>query len=202
MAAAAGGRPRGAAAPGSAPAATRLWLTGPIALFALLRIPSFLEPHWYTDEAGYVTTARSLLQGRVLYTPGLEQQAAHPPLDGGGGHPALREPARPPSTPSPSSTGLVTLLAVAYRVDRLLGRRRTVVALLVAAVMLGTPLVDAELILPESFLIAPWRGRGDPAHPGHRPDPAAGHCGRWGGGIGGARHRLHRRHWRRPVPSP
>jgi hypothetical protein len=46
----------------------RVWLIGPLALYALLRIPSFLEPHWYTDEAGYVTTARALLQGKVLYS--------------------------------------------------------------------------------------------------------------------------------------
>jgi len=69
MAAAAGGRPGGAA---HLRLGLRLrrgsWLTGPIALFALLRIPSFLEPHWYTDEAGYVTTARSLLEGKVLYS--------------------------------------------------------------------------------------------------------------------------------------
>ena len=46
----------------------RIWLIGPLVLYGLLRIPSFLEPHWYTDEAGYVTTARALLQGKVLYS--------------------------------------------------------------------------------------------------------------------------------------
>src|SRR6202166_3137744 len=33
----------------------------------ILRLPSLMEPHWYTDEAGYVNVGRSLLQGKVLY---------------------------------------------------------------------------------------------------------------------------------------
>ncbi len=137
----------------------RLWLTGPLALYAFLRIPSFLEPHWYTDEAGYVTTARALLQGRVLYS---QIWTNKPPLQLwtvaalihflGTSEVALHAVT--------FLTGLVTLLAIAYAGNRLLGRRRTVVALVIAAVMLGTPLLDAELILPESFLIAPmaWAG--------------------------------------------
>ena len=160
MAAAAGGRPGGAA---HLRLGLRLrrgsWLTGPIALFALLRIPSFLEPHWYTDEAGYVTTARSLLEGKVLYSQVWNNK---PPIHlwtvavviqlFGTGEAALHT--------ITFVTGLLTLLAVAYLGDRLLGRRRTVVALLVVAVLLGTPLVDAELLIPESLLIAPvaWAG--------------------------------------------
>ena len=137
----------------------RSWLIGPLALYALLRIPSFLEPHWYTDEAGYVTTARAVLQGKVLYS---QVWTNKPPLQIwtvaavihflGTSEAALHV--------ITFLTGLVTLLAVAYAGDRLLGRRRTLVALVLAAIMLGTPLLDAELILPESLLIAPmaWAG--------------------------------------------
>jgi 4-amino-4-deoxy-L-arabinose transferase-like glycosyltransferase len=137
----------------------RSWLIGPLALYALLRIPSFLEPHWYTDEAGYVTTARAVLQGKVLYS---QVWTNKPPLQIwtvaavihflGTSEAALHV--------ITFLTGLATLLAVAYAGDRLLGRRRTLVALVLAAIMLGTPLLDAELILPESLLIAPmaWAG--------------------------------------------
>ena len=38
-----------------------------VLLYTLLRIPSFFEPHWYTDEAGYATTAREMLRGKLLY---------------------------------------------------------------------------------------------------------------------------------------
>jgi 4-amino-4-deoxy-L-arabinose transferase-like glycosyltransferase len=135
------------------------WLTGPIALFTLLRIPSFLEPHWYTDEAGYVTTARSLLQGKVLYTQVWNNK---PPIHlwtvavviqlFGTSEAALHT--------ITFATGVLTLLAVAYLGNHLLSRRRTLVALFVVAVLLGTPLFDAELLVPESLLIAPitWAG--------------------------------------------
>jgi 4-amino-4-deoxy-L-arabinose transferase-like glycosyltransferase len=160
VAAAAGGRWRAAAS--RLPTyrlRSRIWLIGPLALYGLLRIPSFLEPHWYTDEAGYVTTARAVLQGRVLYS---QIWTNKPPLQIwtvaavihflGTSEVALHVVT--------FLTGLLTLLAIAYAASRLLGRRRTVVALVLAAIMLGTPLLDAELILPESFLIAPvaWAG--------------------------------------------
>jgi 4-amino-4-deoxy-L-arabinose transferase-like glycosyltransferase len=137
----------------------QIWLIGPLALYAILRIPSFLQPHWYTDEAGYVTTARAILQGKVLYA---QIWTNKPPLQIwtvaaviqflGTSEVALHV--------ATFLTGLLTLLAVAYAASRLLGRRRTVVALVLAAVMLGTPLFDAELVLPESLLIAPmaWAG--------------------------------------------
>ena len=159
MAAAAGGRGHAAGRVPPYRLRRRVWLIGPLALYALLRIPSFLEPHWYTDEAGYVTTARALLQGKVLYS---QIWTNKPPLQIwtvaavihflGTSEVALHVVT--------FITGLMTLLAVAYAANRLLGRRRTVVALVLAAVMLGTPLLDAELIVPESFLIAPiaWAG--------------------------------------------
>jgi 4-amino-4-deoxy-L-arabinose transferase-like glycosyltransferase len=160
VAAAAGGRCRAAASRASTyRLRRRIWLIGPLVLYGLLRIPSFLEPHWYTDEAGYVTTARALLQGKVLYS---QIWTNKPPLQIwtvaavihflGTSEAALHV--------LTFLTGLLTLLAIAYAADRLLGRRRAVVALVLAAIMLGTPLLDAELILPESLLIAPvaWAG--------------------------------------------
>jgi 4-amino-4-deoxy-L-arabinose transferase-like glycosyltransferase len=160
MAAAAGGRPEGAAGSRRAYRLRRgLWLGGPLVLFALLRVPAFLEPHWYTDEAGYVTTARSLLQGQVLYS---QIWTNKPPLHVwtvalviqtlGTSEAALHV--------LPLLCGFATLLAIAYAGSRLVGRRRTAVALLLAAILLGLPIFDAELLLPESLLIAPltWAG--------------------------------------------
>ena len=160
MAAAAGGRPGEAPGPRRVYRIRRgLWLSGPMALFALLRVPAFLEPHWYTDEAGYVTTARALVQGRVLYS---QIWTNKPPLHIwtvaaviqtlGTSEAALHV--------LPLLAGLATLAAIAYAGDRLLGRPRTVVALLLAAILLGLPVFDAELLLPESLMIAPltWAG--------------------------------------------
>src|ERR1700676_4257603 len=43
------------------------WMLPGVALFTLLRLPSFMEPHWYADEASYTAVATSLLHGHVLY---------------------------------------------------------------------------------------------------------------------------------------
>jgi hypothetical protein len=130
------------------------WTFPALALFAILRVPSFLEPHWYTDEGGYATAARSLLSGRVLYSQVWNNK---PPLH-------LWTIAFDIAVFRGSEAGLhvltfvsgvVTLAALAYVAQPVLGRRRAIVALLVAAVALGAPIFDAELALPESLLIAP-----------------------------------------------
>src|SRR5258707_10637393 len=36
----------------------RWWALPGLLAFVLARLPSFFEPHWYTDEAGYSTVAR------------------------------------------------------------------------------------------------------------------------------------------------
>jgi 4-amino-4-deoxy-L-arabinose transferase-like glycosyltransferase len=36
-------------------------------LFAILRLPSLVEPHWYGDEGIYQVVGRALVSGRVLY---------------------------------------------------------------------------------------------------------------------------------------
>jgi hypothetical protein len=129
-------------------------LAAPFLLFGLLRVPSFLEPHWYTDEAGYVATARAMLRGKSLYA---EIWNNKPPLH-------LWTVAASVLAFGSSEaglhvltflSGLATMLAVLYMGPAVLGRRRTMVALLVVAVLLGAPLFDAELALPESLLIAP-----------------------------------------------
>lgn len=38
-----------------------------LALFAILRTPSLIEPHWYGDEGIYQVIGRALNEGRVLY---------------------------------------------------------------------------------------------------------------------------------------
>ena len=159
MAAAAGGPEHAAGRVPPYRLRRRVWLIGPLALYGILRIPSFLEPHWYTDEAGYVTTARALLQGKVLYS---QIWTNKPPLQIWTIAAVIHSLGTSEADLHVLTflTGLLTLLAIAYAGSRLLGRRRTVVALVIAAVMLGTPFLDAELILPESFLIAPmaWAG--------------------------------------------
>ena len=148
------------AEPASSSRGRALWWTAPgFLVFAVLRLPSFFEPHWYTDEASYVSVARSLLKGRVLYSQVWNNK---PPLQSWTVALAVRifgvsEVGIHVLT---FVTGAIALAAVAYAGTRILGPRRACIAVLLAGVVLGLPVVDAELALPESLLIAPvtWAG--------------------------------------------
>lgn len=130
-----------------------------IAAYTALRIPSFLEPHWYTDEAGYVTTAREMLRGKLLYS---DIWSNKPPLQlwtvagvihfFGTGEAALHA--------MTYLSGILTLCAAAYAGFRLLSFPMALIALAALVTLIGTPVLDAELIVPESLLIAPasWAG--------------------------------------------
>lgn len=126
---------------------------------AVLRLPSLMEPHWYTDEAGYVNVARELLSGKILYSQTWNNK---PPL-------MLWTIALEVKLFGSSElglhvltliSGLATIAAIVWAASRLYTPRRALVAGVIAAVILGLPIVDAELALPESLLIAPlsWAG--------------------------------------------
>jgi 4-amino-4-deoxy-L-arabinose transferase-like glycosyltransferase len=143
------------------PSATRLLrVLWPAALLlTVLRIPSFFEPHWYTDEAGYLITAREMLAGKVLYVQIWNNK---PPLHfltvallyrifG------INEAWLHLAT---LLTALAVLTAVAYVGVRLLSLWRTVAATLITAVTIGLPNLDGQLLIPENLLIVPttWAG--------------------------------------------
>jgi len=129
------------------------WLPAAVA-FALLRLPSFLEPHWYTDEAGYASTGREILSGKLPYS---EIWNNKPPLHlvTAGAVVKLFGSSETALHLVTFLTGAVALAAMAYMSRRLLGTWKAATALLAAAVLLGFPFVDAELMIPESVLIAP-----------------------------------------------
>lgn len=130
-----------------------------LAALVVLRLPSFMEPHWYTDEAGYVNVARELLKGRILYAqiwnnkpPGMLWTIALEVQLFGSSEIGLHI--------LTLISGMVTIAAVVWAAGRLYTPRRALIAGVIAAVMLGLPIVDAELAVPESLMIAPlsWAG--------------------------------------------
>lgn len=140
---------------------SRYWSTllPAVLLFTVLRVPSFLEPAWYTDEAGYATTARGLLHGKVIYA---QIWTNKPPL-----HPwtvaivlKLVGPVEWGLHALTYLSGLIALAALAYAATRLLSPVRSVVAVVLGSLMLGAPLLGTELSIPENLLIAPtaWAG--------------------------------------------
>jgi hypothetical protein len=129
------------------------WLPGALA-YALLRLPSFLEPHWYTDEAGYATTGREMLSGKLPYADIWNNK---PPL-----HLATVGAVVKTLGSSETALHLVTFVsgalalgALAYAAHHLFRPWKAGTALLAAAALLGLPFFDAELLIPESLLIAP-----------------------------------------------
>ncbi|HEY2704150.1 MAG TPA: glycosyltransferase family 39 protein [Candidatus Dormibacteraeota bacterium] len=137
--------------------------TGPLAwglgLLVLLRLPSFFEPPWYTDEAGYTTAARSLLQGRSLYS---EIWSNKPPLQTWTVALTVRllgtsEAALHTLT---LIAGALTVAAVAHAARRLTSPRRALAAVLGTALLLGVPITGAQLAVPDSLLCAAttWAG--------------------------------------------
>jgi 4-amino-4-deoxy-L-arabinose transferase-like glycosyltransferase len=125
----------------------------------ILRLPSLMEPHWYTDEAGYVNVARELLRGKILYSqtwnnkpPGMLWTIALDVKLFGSSEIGLHL--------LTLISGMATIAAIVWAAGRVYTPRRALVAGVIAAVILGPPLVDAELALPESLMIAPlsWAG--------------------------------------------
>lgn len=147
--------------PANETAGARYWrtmLAGAV-LFAVLRIPSFFEPHWYTDEAGYETTARGLLEGKVLYSQVWNNK---PPLQLWTVALILKVfgPAEWALHVFTFVSGLLALAALAYAATRLLSPVRALVAVILGGILFGAPLVGQELAIPENFLIVPtgWAG--------------------------------------------
>jgi hypothetical protein len=137
-------------------------IAGAVALLVAFRIPSFLEPHWYSDESIYAYVGRTVFGGGDLYTsPGAWDNK--PPVQYwiygilthflGYSEAAIHL--------VPFASAVAAVIAVGWGVTKLTGsRRRAVVACLLAALIIGPPIFDSELFLPEGALIGPmvWAG--------------------------------------------
>jgi hypothetical protein len=128
-----------------------LWV---LLLYVILRVPSWFELHWYTDEGGYATTAWLSTHGEELYVTVWNNK---PPLLFWVYDLALR-------LFGSSELGIHLLSTVAGGIAlaalwkllrfRCQGRRLWL-PLVGAAFLLGTPIFNGDLALPENFLIAP-----------------------------------------------
>ncbi len=128
--------------------------TSPFVLYVALRLPSLWEPHWYSDEAGYATTAWLSTHGLVLYQGVWNNK---PPLLFW-----IYDLALWAFGPSEFGlhllsmlAGVLTLLALGVALQGRVRGRGRVVPMVLAAVLLGVPLLGGDLALPENFLIAP-----------------------------------------------
>jgi Dolichyl-phosphate-mannose-protein mannosyltransferase len=134
-------------------AAAPWWLPAALA-YTVLRLPSLLQPHWYTDEAGYAAVGREMLSGRIPYSQIWNNK---PPLH-------LATVGAVVRLFGSSETalhlltfvfGAVALAGALYMAAHLFSPRVAATVGAMVAVMLGLPLFDADLAIPESLLIAP-----------------------------------------------
>jgi hypothetical protein len=126
----------------------------PIALYVLLRIPSLIEPQWYQDEAGYASTAWLTHLGYGLYVNAWNNK---PPLLFGiyGLSQLLFGSGEAGLHVLSILTGLAAVIAAVVGMSRMFSARAALWAGLVIAVIVGSPMLDGNLALPESLLIGP-----------------------------------------------
>jgi hypothetical protein len=126
----------------------------PIALYLLLRIPSLIEPQWYQDEAGYASTAWLTHLGYGLYVNAWNNK---PPLLFGiyGLSQLLFGASEAGLHALGMLSGLAAIIAAPWGLSRLFSARAALWGGLAIAVIIGSPMLDGNLALPESLLIGP-----------------------------------------------
>lgn len=130
-----------------------VWVV-PLVLFCLLRLPSFFEPQWYADEAGYASTAWFMHLGRILYVTAWNQKPPFLYLLYQGTVSFLGTSEASLHVLSMIG-GTTTLLAGMWALSMLVSRKGYWIGSLALVVAIGTPIFDGELSLPESLLIGP-----------------------------------------------
>ena len=137
-----------------APLRRSLPLLLPIALYLLLRIPSLIEPQWYQDEAGYASTIWLTHLGYGIYVNAWNDKP--PLLIGiywlsqflfGSSEAGLHVWSL--------LSGFAALSAALWGLTRMYSPRAALWGGLAIAVIIGSPMLDGELALPESLLIGP-----------------------------------------------
>jgi len=132
------------------------WLATGTGIIVLLRIPAFLEPHWYADESTYAYVGRTVFNGGVLYrSPGAWDNK--PPLQywiyGIVTHFLGYSEAAIHSVPFVCA--IAAVLAVGWGVARLTGsRHRAGIACVLTALIVGPPILSFGLTARIAFAAA------------------------------------------------
>lgn len=129
-------------------------LSLPAIALILLRIPSLFEPRWYGDEGVFAAVAYHIVHGQTLYVGAWDNKPplifltyAAVQLAFGTGMFALHAVA--------TAAALATLAVLMVLAARMYGRSRAIVAGGVLAILLGLPMIEANLALSEIFMILP-----------------------------------------------
>ena len=140
------------AAPATLP---RLGATVLVALVAVLaRIPSYFEPHHYSDEGIFAAVGYRLLQGFTLYNEAWDDK---PPfvywLYAGIMH--VAGPSMPAVRLAAAAAAVTLSVGTLFLVTRTNGRGWGLTAGLACALIVATPFIEGNLALTELFAAAP-----------------------------------------------
>jgi 4-amino-4-deoxy-L-arabinose transferase-like glycosyltransferase len=126
----------------------------PAAALVLLRIPSLFEPRWYTDEGIFAAVAHDLLRGHMLYSEAWDNK---PPLIfvTYATVQALFGTGVLPLHAAALAASLATLAALLALAAHLFGPRRAALAGLLFALLVGTPVIEGNLAMTETFMVVP-----------------------------------------------
>jgi 4-amino-4-deoxy-L-arabinose transferase-like glycosyltransferase len=139
----------------------RIARAAPLALLAallaatfVLRYPSLFEPRWYGDEGIFAAVAENVRHGHMLYSGAWDNK---PPLIflTYAGVQSLFGTGVLPIHLAATVAVLATEAVVAATAWTIYGRWRAVLAALVFALVLGTPVIEGDLAMTETFMILP-----------------------------------------------
>jgi hypothetical protein len=131
-----------------------LLAAGTLLLAFMLRYPSLYEPRWYGDEGIFAAVAENVRHGETLYSQAWDNK---PPLVFFT-YAAIQSVFGTGVFPLHLITTLVVLstqLVVMLIALALFGRARTLVVGLIIAFVLGTPIIEGNLAMTETFMILP-----------------------------------------------
>lgn len=119
-----------------------------------LRYPSLFEPRWYGDEGIFAAIAQNMRGGRTLYSQAWDNK---PPLIyvTYAGVQALFGTGMFALHLVTTAVVLATQACLMAAAALLYGRKRALVAGLVFAVVMDTPLIEGDLAMTETFMILP-----------------------------------------------
>lgn len=121
---------------------------------ATLRLPSMFEPRWYRDEGIFAAIAQALREGQGLYGDAWDNKPPFIFLT----YAAIQETLGGSVLMLHLVTTvvvLITQLLLFLLARQLLGLRRATVAAILFALVMGTPVIEGNLALTETYMILP-----------------------------------------------
>lgn len=129
-------------------------LLAAVAVGSALRYPTLYEPAWYGDEGIFAAIAHNMLEGRALYSDAWDNKPPGIFLTYAAVR-ALFGPSVLALHAVAMAAVLITQIGVMAIATVLYGAKRALFAGLIFAFVMGTPIIEGNLAMTETFMIVP-----------------------------------------------